>query len=724
MRCPRSGSTPRPRPLNALWNPSCAQTLMPLTARPACTCSACLHERHTRDHEPSRVPAPHAVPSGRCRCDGLSRSSLGDALAEPVGWPALVMSSVERIDRLLRRSNALVIPKDQQRLLETEGSWTPKLRNAPDDLINVPDHVIKTVEQAYIRARQMGRHDEPNSNGNKRPSSADLPPPKRNPTPEPPAPTNGDQGSSPVASPKSQICDKSPSPCRDSARHSPAGAQPPTRRESPRQAPRMPPPAVPVPRPDIYDIPPDSSDNEDDLDVNVPQAGEQQDARVNMAATHRLLQATPYQDATADVIDTPPCAQPSRSIVPETLLKEPGPQPETVRHEDRQHRHKMYTLNSSPIKPLATAATSRRMATTKAFLGTVDVSSSYSTSSGSVVPATLASSTLNSVLASVESGDAIMGTNELEEADDSDSDDAALPEHAPELPGAAASSQPEVSPPALQNTNPFGKFSSTYPDYVTQYRGSLWSFIRALICLEYLKSERLIKESGYDEFIRAFSHGYLEYVARAGPGQEPLPAIEWFNMLPGRQLYSAMVVNAGNLDAIIKSFPHEVSRARRIIRGASEEAPPARNLKNTREPRTLSSKASEPRPEPSLIPSSEAMDVDLPDPVLGRRPGQLEEPPAPDSSEPPLRVASRSQAAGSEPAAEPATPGTAPSSRERAPRSSGYFARLNAKVSKSRQRTSEERKARVQKHLRKEGSSRRSSISSRGRTKSLDKSKS
>ena len=215
MRCPRSGSTPRPRPLNALWNPSCDQKLMPLTARPACTCSACLHERHTRDHEPSRVPAPHAVPSGRCRCDGLSRSSLGDALAEPVGWPALVMSSVERIDRLLRRSNALVIPKAQQRLLETEGSWTPKLRNAPDDLINVPDHVIKTVEQAYIRARQMGRHDEPNSNGNKRPSSADLPPPKRNPTPEPPAPTNGDQGSSPVASPKSQICDKSPSPCRD-----------------------------------------------------------------------------------------------------------------------------------------------------------------------------------------------------------------------------------------------------------------------------------------------------------------------------------------------------------------------------------------------------------------------------------------------------------------------------------------------------------------------------
>ncbi|UNI23227.1 hypothetical protein JDV02_009060 [Purpureocillium takamizusanense] len=648
------------------------------------------------------------------------------------------MSSVERIETLLRRGNALVIPKDQQRLLETEVAWAPKLRNAPEDLLNVPDHVIKSVKQAYVQAKKLSRHGGPNSNGTKRPSSSDLPPPKRHTCSELPVPTTVEQDSSPIASPKSQVCDKSPSPRRDHATRSPALVPLPDRRESPRQSSRMPPPPVPALRQDVYAIPSDSSDEEDDLEVEVPLAGERQAARVNMAASHRLLAATPYQDVTADVLDTPPCAQPSHSIVPETLLKNAGPQPEVVRHEDRQHRHKMYTLNSSPIKPLTTAARSRRMATTKTFAGGADVSSSYSTSSSSVVPGTLASSTMNSVLASVEQGDTIMGVNEPQESDDSDSDDAAPSVHAQDVPVAASvPSLPDESPPAPQNMNPFGKFATTYPDYVGLYRGGLWSFIRALICLEYLKSERLIKESGYDEFIRAFSHGYLDYVSRAGPGQEPLPAVEWFNMLPGRQLYNDMVVRADNLNAIIRSFPHEVSRARRIVRGASEEAPLVRNLpspqrglrglSSQRESRSFSSKAPEPQPdpEPGVISSGEATDVDPPETRPGRRRQQLEERPSgPASSEQSVRTSSRVQAAGSRPVPEPATPATATASstQGRAPRSSGYFARLNARVSKSRQQALEEHNSRVQKHLRREGSSRRSSMSGSGQTESLDKS--
>ncbi|KAJ6442718.1 Restriction of telomere capping protein 5 [Purpureocillium lavendulum] len=642
------------------------------------------------------------------------------------------MTSAGRMESLLRRGNVTLVPRDQQRLLESENAWAAKLKNPSDGLVNVPEHVIQSVEQAYIRAKHLGGLGEANSNGNEPASSPDTPPPRTHSIPEPSSTAVPQQDSSPVESLKSQVCQ---SPSRDAPRHSPPRASSPAGGGSPKQPARMAPPPLPVPRLEAFPAASDSSEEEDDLDVEVPFAGEQQDVRVNMAATHRLLTATPYQASPTEVTDTPPCAQPSHSIVPETILKEPGPQPPNGRHEARQHRHKLYMLTSSPIKPPTTAANSRRMATTKTFLGTADVSSSYSTSSGSVVPATLAASSMNSVIASVETGDAATGADGAEEAHDSDddSDDAAgsPSQGILQMSGdAPASARADVSPPALQTSSPFAKFISTYPDYATHYRGSLWNFIRALICLEYLKSERLVKESGYDEFIRAFSHGYLEYVAKAGPGQEPLPAVEWFNMLPGRQIYTAMVVRAENLDAIIKAFPHEVARARRIIRGASEEPPPPPKRDSERfreEPKRLPSKTPElPLPEAQMISrEDDTMDLDTPEsrPARRRQPPQGS-PAAPAPSEPPAPIASQASAVDSKTGAVPATPTTVSPTRVRAPRSSGYFARLEARVSKSRQRSFEEHKARVQKHVRRQGSSRRSSMSSGGRAKSTDKSKS
>ncbi|KAG6068693.1 hypothetical protein E4U32_008014 [Claviceps aff. humidiphila group G2b] len=128
--------------------------------------------------------------------------------------------------------------------------------------------------------------------------------------------------------------------------------------------------------------------------------------------------------------------------------------------------------------------------------------------------------------------------------------------------------EPEPSPPPKDM---YSLFTSTYLSYTTTHAGTLKNFIKALLCLEYLQSERGLHEFLYDDFIRAFSSAYLQYVRNAGPGQEALPAVEWFNLRGGQPEFSRMIITKGGVNAALEEFPDEVALARQYIRGGGPQ---------------------------------------------------------------------------------------------------------------------------------------------------------
>ncbi|KAG6324208.1 hypothetical protein E4U44_001400 [Claviceps purpurea] len=138
--------------------------------------------------------------------------------------------------------------------------------------------------------------------------------------------------------------------------------------------------------------------------------------------------------------------------------------------------------------------------------------------------------------------------------------------------------EPEPSPPPKDM---YSLFTSTYLSYTTTHAGTLKNFIKALLCLEYLQSERGLHEFLYDDFIRAFSSAYLQYVRNAGPGQEALPAVEWFNLRGGQPEFSRMIITKESVNAALEEFPEEVALARQYIRGGG----PQQQTRPSREPR-------------------------------------------------------------------------------------------------------------------------------------------
>lgn len=131
-----------------------------------------------------------------------------------------------------------------------------------------------------------------------------------------------------------------------------------------------------------------------------------------------------------------------------------------------------------------------------------------------------------------------------------------------------------ISTETRQEVMPYDLFTAIYPSYETEYSGSLWSFIRACVCLEYLRKTRSLRDYFWDEFIRAFSSGYYDYVSTSA---NPLPAIEWFNELEGAPQFTSMVVKKANIERVLSLYSDTVAEARGYIKppsaGADENAP-------------------------------------------------------------------------------------------------------------------------------------------------------
>ena len=126
-----------------------------------------------------------------------------------------------------------------------------------------------------------------------------------------------------------------------------------------------------------------------------------------------------------------------------------------------------------------------------------------------------------------------------------------------------------VSTESRQEVMPYDLFTAIYPSYEAEYSGSLWSFIRACVCLDYLQKTRSLRDYFWDEFIRAFSAGYYDYVSASA---NPLPAIEWFNDQEGAPQFTSMVVKKANIARVLSLYSDTVAEARGYIKSPSADA--------------------------------------------------------------------------------------------------------------------------------------------------------
>lgn len=100
----------------------------------------------------------------------------------------------------------------------------------------------------------------------------------------------------------------------------------------------------------------------------------------------------------------------------------------------------------------------------------------------------------------------------------------------------------------VEHAKPYDVYTTQYPEY----QGSVWDFMRACVCLNYMQQRDMLREFLYDDFIRAFQEEYPYYVVESGGN---LPAQQWFNRLRGPVVYHDMVITRDTLQQVFRAYP-------------------------------------------------------------------------------------------------------------------------------------------------------------------------
>jgi hypothetical protein len=121
-----------------------------------------------------------------------------------------------------------------------------------------------------------------------------------------------------------------------------------------------------------------------------------------------------------------------------------------------------------------------------------------------------------------------------------------------------------------EGIDPYQHFRTVYPLYETTHQGCHLHFIRAAAVLDSLRSQRALKSVLYDDFVRAFSEGYVSYVKETGPNRQSQSAFEWYNWKDEPIVFARGVLNQKNLDLVRLAYPQQFSEVTKLI---TEETP-------------------------------------------------------------------------------------------------------------------------------------------------------
>lgn len=270
---------------------------------------------------------------------------------------------------------------------------------------------------------------------------------------------------------------------------------------------------------------------------------------------------------------TPPCAQADEDMIPHTIARPTTPAQAAAIGDVRRKRMKPITFSDIDHEILHAADTSltTRMAPTKPYIETP----SSNLVSSSMIPATFDEKHASAETAGTKDDHLELQSSAAKTAYDIDATmerieaESQADEDYYESPLRSRRLEPSTYIPdktlTEQDGDVYTAFCRVYPDYITAHRGSLIAFVNACVYLQYLTSERLLRECLFDDFIRAFSGGYQGYVAQAGAGQEPLPALEWFNNLAGRPIYNFCAMARENLHIVIQHYPEQSKAAKQLF---------------------------------------------------------------------------------------------------------------------------------------------------------------
>lgn len=482
------------------------------------------------------------------------------------------------VDLLFHR-DLTFISNDQKKLLDKNDIWAVNLENTARGQAHVPGHVLETLKEAHLHSnqKQQGaiRPSSSRSNNSSYEAAAEahdgkLPEPTDLPTP------NNQE-----SSPERPICSWAPSP--DLNGQSKEDDQPPqsplyqSQVEEEIQTPQSQ-PRYTAPTGVHYN--PASSCEPDEMDVEVPQGHVA--VTTSASDTNRQAIGATYTVAAKESgsTSTPTCAQPDERIIPGTVVQAPrSPKTPVPNQAQRRRRMKLIRLGSSPEKTkLDDPQSVVRLAATKTYINagsSNDVSSSY-------VPATCEEPT-DQKIESAQGDES--PTIEIQPQPDvaliqpgydaqSESDSVKSP-MSPTLPAEREASLDDST--VLQeaqpdlDTDPFGAFNATYPDYTTHNKGTLDHFIKACVCLDFIRKKDLIRDQLYDDFIRSWSADYWIYVNNAKPGQEPLPVARWYNRQTSEILYRGRLINQDNVEHVLETYREQVTEMQPFIQTSENE---------------------------------------------------------------------------------------------------------------------------------------------------------
>lgn len=608
-----------------------------------------------------------------------------------------------------------VIPRDQQRLLEKDDAWVTDRQREQRGLPHIPDSVLQTVKQAFL-AKKSQRHEDRDITSSSS-GGAESRHARNQVDNSGPGDLNSEVAVSShhAPSPGSQVSASSqgtaiswndtPEP---SPRRQPVPIQSSVVQETPKVMPEVPRRLSRHLDPQMVSVLEERDDEEEDeMEMALPQGHQLGDGPVNREASRRTITSTPLATVLSQAMDTPPCGQPNQYVIPDSVpMKKASPRQVLKAGEKRRRRMKPIMFEgTTPMKPINPSTSISRMPTTKPLPITV-VESSMSASSSSLIPATCATVSTQDSIRAVPTVDPIavesdglrmplqtetsrgLGTVDLihdamEELSRKEEKHEEQPSNEQVTAKLQTKQQAAAEPQAAPN--PYEEFVSLYPEYTSSYGGTLRNFVKACLCLEYLESERSLRDYLYDDFIRSFSGAYLSYVSGARAGQEPLPAIEWFNMLSGAPVFNKMAITRKTLTGTLETFPEEVARSRKFITGDPGEDQPVKRV----------DESIDQRQQPHSLDG--AMEIDTPTPEKSS--------PRPAQTQPPAiltqPVAPTSPQLGSDERVLPHTATPTSSAASRVPRASQYFNRLTSfsKPGASRKRSAEEQ-ARLREHFR------------------------
>ncbi|KAM0345525.1 hypothetical protein ACHAPU_006452 [Fusarium lateritium] len=362
--------------------------------------------------------------------------------------------------------------------------------------------------------------------------------------------------------------------------------------------------------------PPSSEEPEDDLETRIPDAQPHHHALINRTALP-AKPTVPSPLSTNRTMATPPCAQPSNStqaVVPDTITANKGTLEENASPGNGQSKTR---LTFKPISIGDVGKKRKKSHNEKERLPPTImppvIDSSYP-SSDSVIPNTYSlnvPTTQESIRESIEGNEEDEPADNVEEIVPSTNDQSTAVERQytqlqisgiksePLKTGQGTSNKMEtlarqpVTPLQMGSPNttplstsrsrlgghlppsaslriapgaslePYDIFVRHYPAYAgddggRKLPGTVSTFITACVYLNYLRSNRLLRDCLYDDFIRAFPCYYKKYVDHSG--ESPLYAIDWFNEQTDPAAYDKYLVNRGNLSHILRSYPEEFAR--------------------------------------------------------------------------------------------------------------------------------------------------------------------